>query len=113
MNHSGVLKNDGGLKKLQSVYVAFSIHGTNCFIYATKEVEKIEDLGPGFKEVKSRRPDYDRSVGIKLSFDKLNNAKGKPLTNPIAILKVFNDLEKSGWVVQKQHFIQKFWSKRK
>ena len=82
-------------------YIAFSIHGTNTFITANKE---LENLTPEFSIIQSRNPDANRSY-TKLLWNKLITKKGIPLRSPAMILHHFNQLEKEGWTVNKQGFI--------
>ena len=90
------------------VYIAFSIHGTNAFIVATKTLKtvgSIEELGPEFTAVNSRRPDYKPEDGIKLNWSRLNTVKsGKPLSHPAFVASRFKELEKDGWTVDREKF---------
>lgn len=86
--------------------IAFSIHGTNCFIVATKKLTSVPE---GMGIVTSR----DLSaVGVKLIWLKLQSAKGEPLRSPILIKKRFNELREKGWTVDDKAFVKKFWGAR-
>ena len=98
-------------------YIAFSIHGTNTFIRASKvttDYESTEDglllEGVVYKKVMSRRqnvPD-DRT---KLHHPLLNNKDGSPTRSKTKILQVFNQLQKQGWKIEgKEYFIKKHWN---
>ena len=93
------------------VYIAFSIHGTGRFITAMKEVEQVSDVtaDKAFTVVKSRNVKYYESLSTKLHYSKLLTAKGEPLRSPPTIVKIFNDLEKDGWIIKKEGFISKHW----
>ena len=87
-------------------YIAFSIHGTNQFTVATRQVDltsiehALNYLGQGFKVIPSRRPGYDsKRDGFKLSWTKLNRADGTPLQNKGWVTKRFNELKAQGWTL--------------
>lgn len=99
-------------------YIAFSIHGTNCFITATLTPTKytheqhMEMLGEDFKVAQSRRPDYNlEKDGYKLEWNKLLNKQGEPLRSPPAILNRFKILERMGFVIDKEAFVKKHYKK--
>lgn len=99
-----------------SLYVAFSIHGTNAFITASRRIpttelpKTLQDLeAEGFTRVWSRNP---RSIGVKLHWNKLQNKKtGQPYVSPAHILRRFNELRDLGWGVTTQKFTFKHWKK--
>lgn len=98
------------------VYIAFSIHGTNCFIVATREVTLLTPFlsyNPWFNLAESRRPGVNKVVdGHKLNWTKLCKADGTPHTNPGWVLRRFNELERRGWtIVGREKFVQKFYKK--
>jgi hypothetical protein len=98
------------------VYIAFSIHGTNCFIVATREVTLLTPFlsyNPWFSLAESRRPGVNKVVdGYKLNWTKLCKADGTPHTNPGWVLRRFNELERRGWtIVGREKFVQKFYKK--
>ena len=86
-------------------YIAFSIHGTNTFLVATKNVESITDLGPEFKAVPSRRPGYSSDDGVKVEWKGLTVKKTKlPYKHPLWVLNAFNVLETQGWQINTASF---------
>lgn len=91
----------------QLYYIAFSIHGTNKFIVATKRMtESVYDLHKqGFVRQPSRRNSYKPSDGIKLHWDKLTRmVDGKPYTNRAWVSRRFKELVAAGWtVVEDKH----------
>lgn len=92
------------------VYIAFSIHGTNTFITATKELD-ISKLPPGMKVIPSRRPGYNPlQKGFKLRWDRLSTKQGQPLRSPPMILARFNELQKDGWVIDKTNFVDRHYA---
>lgn len=108
---------------MYQVYVAFSIHGTNSFIVATKEVSDkvIYDLshhhqiyGDEWKIVQSRRPNVDPKH-VKLHWSGLLNKKTKqPLRSPPAVLLRFKHLAQRGWKideVSRERFIDTHWKR--
>lgn len=105
---------------LVKAYIAFSIHGSNTFLTATKLVKTlgttavIADQAGALKKLVSRRPDWKPEDGIKLGWAKLNKADGTPHTNPGWVLRRFNELEKAGWkVIGKEKFIQRHFKNDK
>lgn len=106
---------------MQKFYIAFSIHGSNAFITATKETDKFilsEDGkkfsidGLEFNLGYSRDPNYNfQKQGYKLLSDRLLTKDRKPLRSHPMILKFFNELEDLGWEVTKDRFLQKHWKK--
>ena len=99
--------------KTYKAYIAFSIHGSNCFIVATRRLIEGAPLPSGFSVVPSRRPDVDVTIdGYKLNWTKLCKADGTPHTNPGWVLRRFNELERRGWtIVGREKFVQKFYKK--
>ena len=99
--------------KTYKAYIAFSIHGSNCFIVATRRLIESAPLPSGFGVVQSRRPDVDVTIdGCKLNWTKLCKADGTPHTNPGWVLRRFNELERRGWtIVGREKFVQKFYKK--
>ena len=107
---------------MYQVYVAFSIHGTNTFIVATKEVNDrvIFDLRhhpiyeDEWKIVQSRRPNVDPKQ-VKLQWSGLMNQKTKqPLRSAPMVLRRFKQLEVCGWKVDeisRERFIDKHWGR--
>lgn len=91
--------------KLQDCRIAFSIHGTCCFIVATKKLD-VDKLPEGMTVIKSRDSE---ATGVKLAWAELNNKQGKPLTNKITILSRFKKLEREGWKVDSAAFVEKHW----
>lgn len=104
-------------------YLAYSIHGTNCFITAKKEVNHIKLDVPGkesveikigkfsFTTIKSRRPGYKLEDGIKLHSSRLLTKNGQPLKSPAMVVKFFNELAADGWEVDKAFFVHNHWTK--
>jgi len=80
-------------------YLAFSVHGTNKFFVLTREAERVEDLGPGFRVVSSRRPLYNpQTDGFKVHWTGLTRKKdGQPYTNPVWIRRRLRELQNAGW----------------
>lgn len=82
-------------------YIAFSIHGTNDFRVAIKSDLTQEEL-KAFKQVPSRRPDYNKDKdGVKLHWKKLNREDGSPIQNKGWVTKRFNQLKAMGWTLVK------------
>ncbi|MDD2879732.1 MAG: hypothetical protein PHQ58_04800 [Rhodoferax sp.] len=94
------------------VYIAFSIHGTNCFITATKEIGSIAELPSGMVRVVSRRKNYDPATDWKVNWDGLLTKKGTPYRSHIRVMQRFNELESQGWAVDKTAFLNKFFKKK-
>jgi hypothetical protein len=93
------------------VYIAFSIHGTNCFIVATREVTLLTPFitsNPEFSLTDSRRSWADKVLdGYKLNWTKLCKADGTPHTNPGWVLRRFKELERSGWtIINREKFVE-------
>lgn len=101
-------------------YIAFSIHGTNAFIVATrtfKSISEIQKLGKEFRIVRSRRPDVDpMRDGEKLEWDALcvkedfidsigKAERLRPMRSPALIISKFKKLEAMGWKVDKKAFV--------
>lgn len=81
-------------------YLAFSIPGPNSFRVVTKEASSLLDLGDGFKMVPSRRPSYNaQKDGIKVHWDKLCRADGKPLQDKGWVTRRFKELQAQGWTL--------------
>jgi len=91
------------------VYIAFSIHGTNVYITANRKLD-IEDIKEGFSFANSRNP-FKTNSDTKLHWDKLITKKGQPLRSPALILHFFKELEKDGWIVDKQNFVKRHYCK--
>jgi hypothetical protein len=111
-----------------TLYIAFSISGTNTFITASRVLSAKEFPGLplaarisaessaltatlGMSPVRSRRPGFDPSKEIKLQWSRLNTKAGKPLRSPPLILNRFNQLRDLGWVVDSTAFVAKHWKK--
>lgn len=97
---------------MKSCYIAFSIHGSNCFIIASKDLEDeaynaLIKTGKFFP-VTSRLPTF-RRVGTKLGWTRLNTKDGAPLKSVPLILSRFNELAKDGWTVDKTKFVEKHY----
>lgn len=104
-------------------YLAYSIHGTNCFVTAKKEMNHIKiNVGSKapvevkigafyFTTAKSRRSDYKLEDGIKLHSSRLLTKNGQPLKSPAMIVKFFNELAADGWEVDKAFFVHNHWAK--
>ena len=98
-------------------YIAFSIHGTNTFIRASKvntNFELNEDgillEGVQYTKVMSRRLNSSKDQ-TKLHHPLLNNKDGSPTRSKTKILQVFNQLQKQGWEIEgKEYFIKKHWN---
>jgi hypothetical protein len=82
-------------------YIAFSIHGTNSFIVATKSFQsekKFKDFleqNKDFKIVVSRRDDYkEEDDGVKLSWTGLlNKETSQPYISSSSVFKKFVELK--------------------
>lgn len=107
---------------MKKFYVAFSVHSTNAFATATiettdfvksKDGKTITINGMDFEPVQSRRADYKESDGQKLHSKELLTKEGKPLRSTPMIARFFNKLERNGWTVNKDAFIQKHWRDKK
>lgn len=93
-------------------YIAFSIHGTNAFIIATRELSKKEStdlLASGEYKVATSRLAKPKVPGsVKLTWSGLTNkATGQPLKSPPVIIARFKKLEALGWTVDKIKFVEK------
>lgn len=96
------------------VYIAFSIHGTNAFITASRELphDDVSRLGGDFTVVKSRRPGHDpKKDGVKLEWRALMTAEGKPLRSAALVLNRFNKLGQEGWTIDKSKFVDRHYRK--
>lgn len=93
-------------------YIAFSIHGTNCFISASTEKDSVVAKTEGLRRAGSRRPNYKSDQEAKYTWDKLNKKDGNPHTSPAWVLRRFNELKKLGWVVDDQRFREKHFGKK-
>lgn len=103
------------MSSVTKFYIAFSIHGTNSFIIATRESGDdffYPDLPDGFKIVASRRMGTP-PTGLKIHWDKLLREDGVPLASPSLIIRRFSELEKMGWKVSKEHFVKRHYAKNK
>ena len=103
------------------LYVAFSVHGTCCFISASKRIHGdnkefyLDQLNKaGFVVAYSRRPNRLTNE-IKLHWNKLTTKKGEPYINPSWILRRFNELEVNhGFIVDKtsrENFVKTHFKK--
>lgn len=92
-------------------YIAFSIHGTNCFIRATTTNERLALANPGFTVAHSRRADFQKDRETKIHWDKLNKLDGKPHTSPLWVMRRFKELKELGWVIDDAAFRHKHFSK--
>ena len=98
-------------------YIAFSVHGTNTFIRASKvntNFELNEDgillEGVQYTKVMSRRLNSSKDQ-TKLHHPLLNNKDGSPTRSKTKILQVFNQLQKQGWKIEgKEYFIKRHWN---
>lgn len=98
-------------------YIAFSVHGTNTFIRASKDTTDYESTEDGlllegvvYKKVRSRLPNAPKDR-TKLHHPLLNNKDGSPTRSKTKILQVFNQLQKQGWKIEgKEYFIKKHWN---
>lgn len=95
----------------QEVYVAFSIHGSHCFITANKTVPKADVSGSsikidGFSFSKGRSRDKPLRGAVKLLWSALED-KSQPLTDPKRIYEAFQKLAKAGWTVNDADFVKK------
>lgn len=117
-----VLNQVNKRKKMEpsiTLYIAFSIHGTNTFITATRVVSKsaaVQELdklsAQGISGALSRRPDYNFNKEQKLHWSALTTKAGAPLRSPALVLNRFNRLANDGWTVTKGAFVAKHWPKR-
>ncbi len=87
-------------------YIAFSIHGTNKFTVATKDIDlSISPLSllaqHGFTVAQSRRFKTDPADGIKMHWSKLNRKDGTPLQDKGWVTRRFKQLVAQGWVLVK------------
>lgn len=94
------------------VYIAFSIHGTNCFITATREIASMAELPKGMVRVVSRRVNYNPTTDWKIQWDGLLTKAGVPYRSHIKVLQKFNQLEAEGWTIDKTAFLNKFFKKK-
>ena len=110
-------------------YIAYSIHGSNAFIIATKTMlessvqdnevilpdGKICKVVPSRDFTKKNHESEERRNSIKLHHPNLLTKKGEPLRSPPHILRVFKALEKDGWTIDRSAFIarhrNKYWAK--
>ena len=84
-------------------YIAFSIHGTNQFKVAEKQVLSEDSAHNPLWDFafaaatprRTPRPDD----GIKLHWSKLNKKDGTPHTDKGWVTKRFNELVKMGWKI--------------
>lgn len=92
------------------IYIAFSIHNTNCFIVATKvitDIEYIRMCRNGYSRAESRRLGVSTADGQKMHWNKLLKRDGKPHTSPSWVLRRVNQLERVGWtIIGKEAFIK-------
>lgn len=102
-----------------TLYIAFSINGTNAFITATKQVgqsklaQTLADLyKDGFKSEPSRRPGFNSSKEHKLHWKGLCTKAGAPLRSPAIVVQRFRQLSEQGWTTDKSRFVAKHWPKK-
>lgn len=105
------------MKYLLEYYIAFSIHGTNCFISANKTCSPSTDGktviidDEKFTIGKSRRDNFSAGKECKLIHADLSNKDGKPTRCPKKVMKFFNKLKSKGWNVSSDDFVKKHWKK--
>jgi len=98
--------------KTKNYYIAFSIHGTNSFIVATRSMTEKE-----YKEHMASRMLFPLTSRLpkplpghtKLGWTRLNTKDGTPLRSPPLILSRFSELAKNGWTVDKEKFVEKHY----
>ena len=99
------------------VYIAYSIHGTNKFLVATKEVTNDEYLAmvnSEFEPAQSRRPNYRTVDGVKLHWKKLLKRDGTPHTAREWVLARFYTLRELGWeLIGLDSFLDSHYPNRK
>lgn len=91
---------------MPTIYVAFSITGTNTFLFASKDVDDEYKIPEEFVRVESRRPvkAVDK-VFVKYHWSKLMTKKGEPLKCASVILHRFRKLEKEyGFVISPRSY---------
>ena len=96
------------------VYIAFSIHGTNAFLVAVREIQPVAPdakilliAGRPFQTTVSRRPDHNPALdGLKLLWGSLyrkdsypDGAYHQPIKCPVKALRLFKLLESEGWTI--------------
>jgi len=92
-------------------YIAFSIHGTNTFLVATKEAKDIKALGNEFRAAASRRPNLTiEKDGQKITWNGLMTKSGEPHKSHIYVLGKFYELGRMGWEIN-QESLNKFKTK--
>lgn len=95
-------------------YISFAIPGTKAVIVATKGFKTIADAihsGPGLTVVTARTPASEKAYGtIKLDWTGLNTSNGKPHTNPLWVIRRFNELRKAGWKIEDAAFRKKHFA---
>lgn len=91
---------------MNRIYVAFSIHGTSTYLFASKEVGPEYKVPEEFTVVESRNP--IKAGGItytKYHWSKLMTKKGEPLRCASVILHRFRKLEKEyGFEISPQSY---------
>jgi hypothetical protein len=100
-----------------SIYVAFSIHGTNAFITAVKVVPK-QDLSKELSALainnlfaaKSRREDFNKDTEVKLHWSSLLTQQGKPLRNPSIVLHRMRKLAAHGFTLNETEFLARHFN---
>lgn len=100
--------------KTVSFYVAFSVHGTNTFITASRKVPASEAASflqtletKGFTSMASRRTDFNRAKEVKLHWRKLMTEAGLPYKSPPWIIRRFKELATDGWTIDNKKFIER------
>lgn len=99
--------------KASEYYVAFSIHGSYCFITANIVPDRVTESGSkvsigDFSFTRGRSRDGSNLRGAqKLLSDALLDGKKKPLTNARDIHAFFMRLRDAGWTVDDKAFIAK------
>lgn len=94
-------------------YIAFSIHGTNTFIVATKDISN--KLPRGYTVAISRRSDYEAiKDGVKVHWDGLLTSRGVPTKSPALVLQRFTQLKAEGWkIIGRDTFVKYHYRDKK
>lgn len=105
--------------EMREFYVAFSIHGSNCFIVANLRFpcepiliigQPIRLTGFDFSVTVSRTASLRHAT--KLNWGRLNmEGSDTPLANPQRVVEAFFDLHKAGWKVNSAAFVAKHKNK--
>lgn len=95
-------------------YVAYSIHGTNSYYVAQRDIKGDEEyglavLGSTFTKVLSRRPNHNPAVdGVKLHWSRMRTVRDNQLlVDPHVVEKRFLELERLGWTISHRFDIKK------